>query len=193
MPNIIVTAFEPFNGRNTNTSLEVLKNLNSHVIKRVIPVSWHRARIDLSMLFGIGPDIIILCGEAGGREKIALEEKAVNLMDAKIPDNDGVIMENQKIYDSVDELSSNIDCLDIFNKVNEKIGKDLVYVSNDAGKYLCNMIYYHTLSIVYGNTFSTKVVFVHLPVSNKEEDIKINYPKTLDLIIEEIKNKYAIS
>ena len=115
------------------------------------------------------------------------------MMDAKIPDNDGVIMTKQKIYDSVLELSSNIDCLDIASKVNEKIGKDSVYVSSDAGKYLCNMIYYHTLSIVYGNTFSTKVVFVHFPVSDKEEDIKINYPKALDLIIEEIKNKYAIS
>lgn len=193
MPNIIVTAFEPFNGRNTNISLEVLKNLKTNAMKKVLPVSWHRARIELSMLFGIGPDVIILCGEAGGREKIALEEKAVNMMDAKIPDNDGVIMTKQKIYDSIDELSSNIDCLDIASKVNEKIGKDAVYVSSDAGKYLCNMIYYHTLSIVYGNTFSTKVVFVHLPVSDKEEDIKINYPKVLDLIIEEIKNKYAIS
>ncbi len=193
MPNIIVTAFEPFNGRNTNISLEVLKNFKTNAMKKVLPVSWHRARIELSMLFGIGPDVVILCGEAGGREKIALEEKAVNMMDAKIPDNDGVIMTKQKIYDSVLELSSNIDCLDIASKVNEKIGKDSVYVSSDAGKYLCNMIYYHTLSIVYGNTFSTKVVFVHFPVSDKEEDIKINYPKALDLIIEEIKNKYAIS
>lgn len=193
MPNIIVTAFEPFNGRNTNISLEVLKNFKTNAMKKVLPVSWHRARIELSMLFGIGPDVVILCGEAGGREKIALEEKAVNMMDAKIPDNDGVIMTKQKIYDSVLELSSNIDCLDIASKVNEKIGKDSVYVSSDAGKYLCNMIYYHTLSIVYGNTFSTKVVFVHFSVSDKEEDIKINYPKALDLIIEEIKNKYAIS
>ena len=34
MPNIIVTAFEPFNGRNTNISLEVLKNFKTNAIDR---------------------------------------------------------------------------------------------------------------------------------------------------------------
>ena len=191
MPNIIVTAFEPFNGRETNTSLEVLKNINiRNVYKKILPVSWDRSRQEITKLFDLGPDLVILCGEAGGRKLIALEEKAVNLMNAEIPDNDGEYRKNQKIYDSVDSYSSNIDVYQIANKINEK--EELVYVSTDAGRYICNTTYYHTLSIVYGNTYSTKVVFIHLPVSENEEDVKEKSPRTLENIIEEIVRKYGI-
>ena len=111
-------------------------------------------------------------------------------MNASIPDNDGIYRNNQKIYDSVNSYFSNIDVYDIAKKVNKD--EEIVYVSSDAGTYICNTIYYHTLSIVYGNTYSTKVVFIHLPVSENEEDIKQKFPRTMELIIEEIIKKYGI-
>ncbi|MBQ6817151.1 MAG: hypothetical protein IJO27_01825 [Bacilli bacterium] len=191
MSNIIITAFEPFNGRETNTSLEVLKQINlKNVLKKVLPVSWDKSREEVKKFFDLGPDLVVLCGEAGGRKNIALEEKAVNLMNASIPDNDGIYRNNQKIYDSVNSYFSNIDVYDIAKKVNKD--EEIVYVSSDAGTYICNTIYYHTLSIVYGNTYSTKVVFIHLPVSENEEDIKQKFPRTMELIIEEIIKKYGI-
>ena len=188
MTNIIITAFEPFNGRKSNTSLEVLNNIDFNCLKKILPVSWQRAREELTSLFDLGPELIVLCGEASLRSKISLERLARNIMDAKIPDNDGVVKSNQMIYDSLMELHSNID----IDKIKNKIDNNLIEISNDCGKYICNMTYYHALSIVYGNSYSTKVVFVHFPVTNDIEDLEINYPFILKKIVEEIKKEYGI-
>ena len=192
MSNIIITAFEPFNQRNTNTSLEVLDNIKSkNISKKTLPVSWSRALEDVKNILDLGPNLLVLCGEAAGRKKITIEKIAINYMDASIADNDGVINRNKKIFEGLDGYFSNVDIFDIINKVNKD--EEKVLMSLSAGSHICNATYYQALSKVYGNTLSTKVIFIHIPVSENEEDIKEKFPRIIEKIIEEISKKYGFS
>lgn len=192
MSSVIVTAFEPFNGRKTNTSLEVLENLKlKNVTKKILPVSWDRSLEIVKNLLDLGPNILILCGEAQGRNCVTLEKVAINYMDASIPDNDGVIKKNQRMFSGLDGYFSNVDISFIVDKVNKD--EELVKMSLTAGSYICNATYYQALSKVYGNTYSTKVVFIHLPITDDEKDIKEKFPMIIEKVINEISKKYGIS
>lgn len=47
-----------------------------------------------------------------------------------------------------------------------------VVISNDAGNYLCNNIYYNGLMYINDNKLKTKMIFIHIPKIDKINDIK---------------------
>jgi len=47
-----------------------------------------------------------------------------------------------------------------------------IKISENAGKYLCNNIYYKGLNYIYNNNLKTKMVFIHIPKIN---NIDIKY------------------
>ena len=55
---------------------------------------------------------------------------------------------------------------DLYNKLNNDYK---VIISNNAGNYLCNNIYYYGLKYIKDNNLKTKMVFIHIP---KKFDIK---------------------
>ncbi len=46
-----------------------------------------------------------------------------------------------------------------------------VTISNDAGDYLCNNLYFYGLKYIEENSLGTKMIFVHLPMLGQIEDI----------------------
>lgn len=50
----------------------------------------------------------------------------------------------------------------IFNKNNFK-----TIISNDAGNYFCNNIYYNGLKYIKENNLKTKMIFIHIPQIDK--------------------------
>ena len=54
----------------------------------------------------------------------------------------------------------------IFNKNNFK-----TIISNDAGNYFCNNIYYNGLKYIKENNLKTKMIFIHIPQIDKLGDI----------------------
>ena len=47
-----------------------------------------------------------------------------------------------------------------------------VIISNDAGNYLCNNIYYNGLKYIIENKLKTKMIFIHIPNKEKITDIE---------------------
>ena len=47
-----------------------------------------------------------------------------------------------------------------------------VIISNDAGNYLCNNIYYNGLEYIIENKLKTKMIFIHIPNKEKITDIE---------------------
>ena len=47
-----------------------------------------------------------------------------------------------------------------------------VIISNDAGNYLCNNIYYNVLKYIIENKLKTKMIFIHIPNKEKITDIE---------------------
>ena len=87
---ILGTAFEPFDGAETNISRSVMNGIQEEVEKVLLPVSFRNAPIVLQQAIrDIHPDVLLMLGQCGDEEKIRMERFAVNLMDSDKGDNDG--------------------------------------------------------------------------------------------------------
>ena len=92
---ILVTGFEPFGGEAVNPSQLVLRALprrigEAELLPLTLPVSFARAgELALAAVAAEKPGAVLALGQAGGRAGLTLERIAVNLADARIPDNDG--------------------------------------------------------------------------------------------------------
>src|SRR5581483_8807391 len=91
----LVTGFEPFGDDPINPSLEALRCLPARVgpveiATRVLPTAFGRSVEALdAALAATAPDLVLCVGLAGGRAALSLERVAINLDDARIPDNAG--------------------------------------------------------------------------------------------------------
>jgi pyroglutamyl-peptidase len=107
------------------------------------------------------PDAVIAAGLAGGRGAIAVERVAVNLIDARIPDNDGA--------QPVDEPSvsqappAHFATLPV-KEIARRIAADGIpaEVSYSAGTFVCNHVFFTALEIA---ARGTRAGFVHVPWS----------------------------
>lgn len=97
MAGVLLTGFEAFDGHTANPSGEAVRLVASrwrgqarlHV--DVLPVTFAGAAARLRDLIATHrPDVVVCTGLAGGRDAVTVERIAVNLIDARIPDNDGV-------------------------------------------------------------------------------------------------------
>ena len=102
------------------------------------------------------PDLVIMLGQCPAGENIRLERFAINMMDSSKVDNDGYIPNEETIYaDQPLALQT-----PLFVKALAiscaKTGLPVV-VSNSAGWYVCNRVYYEALHL------QQRAIFVHVP------------------------------
>ena len=92
---ILITGFDPFGGQTINPAYEAVKLLpdmieGAKIIKIEIPTVFGRdEEVVRAAVEKHHPDTILCVGQAGGRSGMTVEKIAVNLMEARIPDNDG--------------------------------------------------------------------------------------------------------
>lgn len=162
---ILLTGFEPFGGSDTNVSSEVASmfSLDSidgcEIVVAQLPVSFKRVGKILSQLIELHrPDIILMLGQAGNREKISIERIAVNLMDSKMGDNDGYCPNEQSVVTGAENaLFSNMPLKKIVENW-RNTGIDAV-ISNSAGLY----VLYNALHLAHHKGLDCKIGFIHLP------------------------------
>ena len=172
---IVVTYFEPFGGRTTNTSEEVAGQLPSY-FSIELPVSWDSAGQVLLEKLPKETKYLFLLGEAGSYQDVTVELVARNISNGV--DNYGVKKVEEKI-DGGNNLVTSI----VFNK------KELpVKYSCSTGKYLCNFIYYFSLKNIKG----TKIMFIHLPYPRDDLSINDMKEKVEEIISYVTSNKYKI-
>ena len=159
---ILITSFEPFGGAVTNITQDILSALPSNigkaeVIKQCLPVSFERAPIALrEIITEHNPDMLLLLGQCPDGENIRLERFAMNMMDAKNPDNDGYTPSEETIYIKAPlAYHSPINIKTIVHHLQEK--ELPAVVSNSAGLYVCNRVYYEALHL------KQNALFVHVP------------------------------
>ena len=179
---ILVTAFEPFGGRDVNASLGMLDLLKKPeeatlLQKHILPVNHKTAPAVLQQLLAdIQPDAVVCMGEAGGIDWIQLERLAVNWMDFRIPDNSGVTMTDEKIIPDGESAYFSTLPLRQFEQV--MLDNDLpVKISMSAGTYLCNQIFYTLMHWVNENQLNIPAGFIHLPaemVGDEDNECALN-------------------
>ena len=159
---LLLTAFEPFGGAETNITQSILSLLPDSfadwaIEKVCLPVSFKRAPIVLrEAIATYSPDLVIMLGQCPTGENIRLERFAMNMMDSTKGDNDGYCPSEEQIYPGAPlAYRTPIDIKTIAYDLQEE--KLPVVVSNSAGLYVCNRVYYEALHL------KQNALFVHVP------------------------------
>ena len=178
MKKLLLTAFTPFDGERINPALEAVKLVkdkigNLLIVKLEVPTVFGQS-IDTvrEAIEREKPDFVLSIGQAGGRAEITPERVAINLNDARIPDNEG----NQPIDEPVfpDGENAYFSTLPVKAMV-EAIRKEGLpsSLSNSAGTYVCNHLMYGVLYYLDKRPV-IKAGFIHVPyipeqTKNKKE------------------------
>ena len=164
--NIVMTGFEPFGGSAVNASWEAVREVPG-VRAVLLPVSFRRAAQTVRELAGEMPDAILCVGEAGGRSAVSFERVAVNLMDARIPDNDGFQPVDEPLCPGKREaMFSTLPTRRMMEAVRALgIPAELSYT---AGTYVCNAVFYSLMDEIRALGAPVLGGFIHVPAKGIE-------------------------
>lgn len=170
---ILITGFEPFDGETVNPSWEASQRAAATLSGEGDPA----VAVQLPCVFGRSidvladairthkPDVVLCTGQAGGRSEISLERVAINVDDARIPDNAG----NQPVDEPVatDGPAAYFSTLPIKRSLRALTEAGLPgAVSQTAGTYVCNHVFYGLMDLLAGK--GTPAGFIHVPFSTEQ-------------------------
>ena len=166
MKKLLITGFDPFGGAVVNPAWETVKLLPPQI------GAYRLEKLEIPTVFGKGaqavldaadrfqPDRILCIGQAGGRAAVTPERIAVNIRDARIEDNEG----NRPVGEFVVPGGSaayfaTVDVMKL--TVAATAAGFPAAVSNSAGAFVCNDVFYTLLHRYHGT--AVKVGFIHVP------------------------------
>ena len=168
MQQILITGFEPFGGETINPSWEAVRllpdTIGGYALRKLrLPVSFTSAIRELEKSMHENPPAAIVCiGQAGGRTAVTPERIGINLMDARIPDNDGFSPVEAPIApDGPDAYFSTLPVTAIVQAMRE--ANVPAQASLSAGTYVCNSLLYGTLHFLSQNGLKIPAGFIHVP------------------------------
>jgi len=172
MTTVLLTGFEPFGGETTNPSWSTVQEVArtwsgpENVVAVELPVDF--AAVDRALLDAleqVRPDLVICVGQAGGTATLAVERIAINVDDARIPDNRGsqpidepIVADGPAAYFSTVPIKAAVAELD-------RLGVAAV-VSQTAGTYTCNHVFYRLMHTLEGT--DVRGGFVHVPFAPEQ-------------------------
>jgi pyroglutamyl-peptidase len=167
MTTVLLTGFEPFGTATSNPSGEIVKQISGdNIVTAILPVAYAGSAERLLLLIEQhNPDVVICLGQAEGRTQITPEKVAINLDDARLADNEGVLRNDVKIIENGSDAY--FTTLPI-NKMVEAIKAKGVpaAVSLSAGAFLCNHVFYVAQSKFAGT--KVRSGFVHVPLMDSQ-------------------------
>ncbi|XP_042496573.1 pyrrolidone-carboxylate peptidase-like [Macadamia integrifolia] len=197
-----VTGFKKFQGVGLNPTETIVSNLQEFVKRKGLPAGITLSSCTVLETAGIGalpmlyqtmesgiskPDssrngqvIWVHFGVNSGAFKFAIERQAVNEATFRCPDEFGwqplqhpIIQEDGGISQTR-ETSCSVDAIVKFLK---NKGFDVAN-SDDAGRFVCNYVYYHSLR--YAEQKGHKSLFVHVPLFSRiDEETQMQFAASL--------------
>lgn len=170
MTTVLLTGFEPFAGDVSNPSGEAVHAVAAHwvgpevLVSAVLPVTFDGAARRLrELIVEHRPDVVICVGLAGGRAAVGVERIAVNLLDARIPDNDGAQpVDEPSVAGAPAAAFSTLPVKAIAQAIGEA-GLP-AEVSYSAGTFVCNHVFFTALDAAPSGT---RAGFIHVPWSSE--------------------------
>ncbi|MCJ7696058.1 MAG: pyroglutamyl-peptidase I [Anaerolineaceae bacterium] len=169
MMKILLTGFEPFDNNSLNPSqlvIEALKKMpypEAELHTCLLPVDMHAMpKVLINRIISLNPDTVISLGQATGRPVISLEKVAINLLDFRIPDNDGNQVKEQPIL--INGPDAYFCTLPVYYLAESLSSLGIpCEVSYSAGAYLCNQAFYLLMHVSQTNKLPSIAGFIHLP------------------------------
>jgi pyroglutamyl-peptidase len=166
---VLLTGFEPFGGESSNPSAEAVLQLCNEPAPAgvswqalILPVEFKRSGELLhDAICSLEPELVLCVGQAGGRTALCLEQVAINLLEARIPDNSGwqpageaVVLGGPAAY------FSNLPIKAIRARL-QQCGIP-VQISYSAGTYVCNALMYQLMHVLTARPHC-RGGFIHIP------------------------------
>ncbi len=205
MNKILLTGFEPFGGEMVNPSWQVASALDGEVLGGAqvvavqLPCVFAAALPALqAALASHQPNWVLSLGLAGSRSVISVERVAVNLVDARIPDNAGAQpVDRPVVAGGPAAYFTGLPAKAIVADLQQAGYR--AELSHTAGSYVCNQVFYglmHALSlgIVAGDVagdvaggqsgvgHGVKGGFIHLPPMPEQAD---SHPQSRPMALDE--------
>ena len=167
MKKLLLTGFDPFAHYNINPSWEAVKalpdNIGSFAVTRLmLPNIYETAgRLLIEEAERIQPDVILMTGMDSGSTRLHADCVAVNLRDALLEDNKGLMPWGEPVVPGAPAAYfATIPVHKLVTRL-QKAGCP-VHLGYCTGGYVCNDIFYIALHHFSGT--NVKAGFVHVPL-----------------------------
>ena len=166
---ILLTGFEPFGGDALNPSQEIVRVLDGEMVGKhrivgaVLPVAFATAPPLLDALIERHrPALVLALGLAGGRGELSFERVAVNLIDARIADNEGAQPIDEAVV--VDAPPAYFSTLPLKAIVADLRARGIpASLSLSAGTFVCNQAFFALAHRLATRHTHARGGFVHVP------------------------------
>ncbi|WP_296228962.1 pyroglutamyl-peptidase I [Ralstonia sp. UBA689] len=171
MTTALITGIEPFESDPTNPSWDIAQALDGQqidgatIVARQLPCVFGVANAKLvEAIEETSPTLVLALGLASGRAEISVERVAINVIDARIPDNAGnqpvdtpVVADGPTAYFSTLPIKAIVHAL-------REAGVPAA-VSQSAGTYNCNHLFYGLMHHITTRAPQVRGGFIHVPTT----------------------------
>ena len=177
MRTVLLTGFEPFDGETLNPSALAVARLDGSRIARrrvvsvVLPCAFGESLKALKRAIRLArPELVVCVGQAGGRDGISVERIAINVDDARIPDNLGASPIDEAIAAKGPAAYwSTLPIKAIVSDLNAAGIK--AAVSQTAGTFVCNHVFYGLMRTLQRRQ-GVRGGFIHVPYTPAQAKAK---------------------
>jgi len=167
--HVLLTGFDPFGGERENPSQQIARALHGkriaghRIVGTTLPTEFDRSlRVLDDLLRKYKPELVIAIGQAGGRDAISLERVAINLIDARIPDNAGAQPVDQPVIRNAPDAY--FSTLPIKAMLQALTGAGIpAALSQTAGTFVCNQVFFGLAHRLARRKRRVPGGFVHVP------------------------------
>lgn len=173
-PQVLVTGFEPFGGEQVNPSWLIAHALHGRRIggARIVGVQ-------LPCVFGAAlqvlarelqrtrPVLVLALGQAAGRAELSIERVAINVDDARIPDNAMACPVDRAVVPGAPVAYFSTLPIKAMAEAVAKAGLP-VAISQTAGTFVCNHVFYGLQHQLAGS--GVRSGFMHVPLLPEQAD-----------------------
>lgn len=167
-PTLLLTGFEAFAGETLNPSWQIAQHLQGQTIAGVrvqalcLPCAFGAALDTLAQaLVQFQPVLVLALGQAGGRGELSLERVAINVDDARIPDNLGCQPIDQAVVDGAPAAYFSRLPIKAMARALREAGIPAA-VSQSAGTFVCNHVFYGLMHLLRERA-DLRGGFMHVP------------------------------
>jgi pyroglutamyl-peptidase len=170
---VLVTGFDCFGGETMNPSWEICKRLPREIAGMrvetcLVPCEFRRAiEVVAEAIERHRPSIVLSVGQAGGRSRIGVERVAINVDDARIPDNAGLQPMDEAIASNGPPAYFATVPVKAMARAIRAAGVP-AEVSNSAGTYVCNHVMYGVLHFIAASVRNARAGFIHVPYDESQ-------------------------
>ncbi len=165
---LLLTAFEPFGGESLNSAQEAVKLIpdrlgDADIVKCFVPTVFAESVPTVAdAIERHRPDAVLCIGQAGGRAQLTPERVAINLDDARIPDNAGRQPVDEAIFRDGDNAYFSTLPVKAMRAAIRKAGIPSE-LSCTAGTFVCNHLMYGVLYTLERSYPGVRGGFMHVP------------------------------